>query len=67
MESCCGTIKTELDLEAYESAAAAGREIGSYVRYYNTRRIHSALGYRTPAAFEVDAFNGWPQRDVKKT
>jgi len=67
MESCFGTIKTELELESYESAPEARREISSYIRYYNTRRIHSSLGYRTPAAFEVDAINGWPQPDVKKT
>jgi len=65
MESCFGTIKTELELDSYENAPATRREIGGYIRYYNTRRIHSALGNRTPAAFKVDAINGWPRPDVK--
>ena len=61
MESCFGTMKTELELDAYESAPAARREIGGYIRYYNTRRIHSALGYRTPAALEADAVGDRPK------
>lgn len=53
MESCFGTIKTELEMECYESGSVARREIGAYIRYYNTRRRHSALGYSTPAQFEA--------------
>ena len=52
MESCFGTIKTELEMECYENEAAARTEIGGYIRYYNTRRRHSALDYRTPEEFE---------------
>jgi transposase InsO family protein len=52
MESCFGTIKTELEMECYESQGAAGTEIGGYIRYYNTHRRHLALGYRTPEEFE---------------
>jgi len=56
MESCFGTIKTELETElemgAYETERAARAEIGAYVRYYNLRRRHSALAYLTPEAFE---------------
>jgi len=35
------------------NARAAGKEIPDYIRYYNTRRRHSALGYLTPAAHET--------------
>ena len=52
MESCFGTIKRELEMEPYESEALARKEIAGYIRYYNTRRRHSALGYLTPKEFE---------------
>lgn len=52
MESCFGTMKTELQLEDYASDAEAKREIGEYVEYYNNRRLHSSLGYVTPSEFE---------------
>lgn len=52
MESCFGTIKRELEMERYESEAVARKEIFGYIRYYNTRRRHSSLGYLTPEEFE---------------
>jgi putative transposase len=52
MESCFGTVKTELQLEDYASDAEAKRELGEYVDYYNHRRLHSSLGYVTPSEFE---------------
>ena len=52
MESCFGTMKTELQLEDYAGDAEARREIGEYVDYYNNRRLHSSLGYVTPSEFE---------------
>lgn len=58
MESCFGTIKTELEMECYETAAIALAEMGAYIRYYNTRRRHSGLGYLTPEEFELAATNG---------
>ena len=53
MESCFGTIKTELEMKPYENAGIARKEVPDYIRYYNTRRRHSALGYLTPEAFEA--------------
>lgn len=53
MESCYGTIKTELEMVDYESIADARREFGEYILYYNLERKHSALGYLTPHHFEA--------------
>ena len=53
MESCFGTLKTELEMEPYPNAHVARKEIPDYIRYYNTRRRHSALGYLTPEAYEA--------------
>jgi len=53
MESCFGTLKTELEMEAYSNEHVARKEIPDYIRYYNTRRRHSALGYLTPEAYET--------------
>lgn len=58
MESCFGTIKTELEMECYENDAVARREIGRYIGYYNTRRRHSSLGYLSPEQFEQLADGG---------
>ena len=53
MESCFGTLKTELEMKAYPNAIVAQKEIANYIRYYNVRRRHSALGYLTPEAYEA--------------
>ena len=53
MESCNGTIKTELEMECYKNEPVARKEIREYIRYYNTRRRHSALDYSTPEQFEA--------------
>lgn len=53
MESCFGTIKTELEMTEYESYRAAQKEIAGYISYYNFDRKHSSLGYLTPSQFEA--------------
>jgi putative transposase len=53
MESCFGTIKTELEMECYENERVARTELRRYIRYYNTRRRHSSLDYLTPEEFEM--------------
>ena len=55
MESCNGTIKAELEMESYENETVARKEIREYIRYYNTRRRHSALNYSTPEQFEAES------------
>ena len=52
MESCFGTVKTELEMVEYRNSAEALRELSSYINYYNTERRHSSLGYVSPAQFE---------------
>lgn len=54
MESFYRTIKRELIQDAkYETPEQAQQEIFKYIElYYNTKRIHSSLGYISPAQFE---------------
>jgi transposase InsO family protein len=52
MESCFGTVKTELELVEYGGDPEAVREISEYIRYYNVERRHSSLGYVSPVEFE---------------
>ena len=52
MESCFGTLKTELEMKPYESHRIARRELPEFIRYYNARRRHSSLNYMTPDEYE---------------
>jgi transposase InsO family protein len=52
MESCFGTMKTELELVEYADDPEAVRELSAYIRYYNVERLHSSLGYVSPVEFE---------------
>lgn len=54
MESFYKTIKRELIQDAnYESPEQAQKEIFKYIEiYYNTKRMHSSLGYLSPSQFE---------------
>jgi putative transposase len=53
MESCFGTIKTELEMEVYADLRAAYEEIHEYLSYYDAKRRHSSLDYLTPREFEL--------------
>jgi transposase InsO family protein len=47
------SIKGELlDLQPWPTKAAARRAIVEYIGWYNGTRLHSTLGYRSPAEFE---------------
>jgi putative transposase len=54
MESLIATIKKEeIDRRDYRSLEEARRGLERYLdQLYNRERLHSALGYRTPEAFE---------------
>jgi putative transposase len=56
------TIKEEeIDLSEYESFQDAREQIDYYIGVvYNQQRIHSALGYQTPAEFEAAYYRDHP-------
>ena len=55
MESCFGTLKTELVHQTdYPTREAAKQDLFAYIEgYYNRQRIHSAIGYITPEQAEA--------------
>ena len=53
MESCFGTIKTELEMTSYVSIQKAKEEIREYINYYKVLRRHSAIDYLSPTSFEA--------------
>jgi transposase InsO family protein len=56
VESFFSTLKQELDTTTWANEPAAAHAIGEYIdRFYNPQRLHSTLGYQSPAAFEARA------------
>jgi putative transposase len=58
-ESTNGAVKVELvNREEYPTRAYAEKEVARYIElFYNSRRFHSTLGYRTPQEV-LDAYHG---------
>jgi len=54
-ESFWATLKSELvNHERYATRAEARASIFEYIEvFYNRKRLHSSLGYRSPEAFEA--------------
>jgi putative transposase len=53
VESFFRTLKMDLDHRVWPSRAEAITHVGAYIDgFYNTRRLYSTLGYRSPAQFE---------------
>ena len=44
-------------LHAYDTVGEAKKRIGAYIKFYNERRFHQALGYQTPTAFHDGEFD----------
>ena len=56
MESWNATVKCELG-EVFQSLGDAKRRLFDFIKvFYNQERLHSALGYQSPAAFERSAY-----------
>ena len=55
VERLCRSVKyEEVYLRANGAVSKARAAIGRYLSFYNIRRLHSSLGYATPAAFAAD-------------
>jgi putative transposase len=53
-ESFFSSLKGELiDTRAWPTRAGARREVVEYIGWYNGTRLHSALGYQSPADYEL--------------
>ena len=63
-ESFFKTLKSELG-RSFDSRAQARREVCGYIKgFYNTWRLHSALGYFSPAEYEREHRSNWIDREA---
>jgi putative transposase len=53
-ESCFGSLKTErIHGARYATRAQAKADVLDWLNWYNTERLHSTIGYRSPNCFET--------------
>ena len=53
VRSCFSLLKRELGSKVYQSMIEAKQDIFKWIEgWYNTHRLHSALGYKSPLEFE---------------
>jgi transposase InsO family protein len=57
-ESFFAAIEAEIGVEHWPDRASARRDIENWIRHYNQRRLHPALGYKTPGEARI----AWQQR-----
>lgn len=57
-ESFFATAKTEIGITSWPDRGSARRDIENWIAHDNRRRLHSALGYQTPA----ETRTAWQQR-----
>ena len=63
-ESFFATLKSELG-RSFDSRAQARREVFAYIEsFYNTHRLHSGLGYVSPAEYEREHRMAWLDREA---
>lgn len=56
VESFFSGLKAELDDRVWPTRGAAHHAVADHIeRFYNCRRLHSALGFRSPNDFEADS------------
>lgn len=54
IESWNKSLKAEMyHHQSFDNDHALFREVRSYIEFYNNERLHSSLGYRSPAEFEA--------------